>query len=131
MLFQIKTYDTKLLTLIIITLMSISNLFGQGKSDKDKFEFKFQVEETMAVFTCSHVLDDNQPILHVSHDREDDWQFLCGQENHSEDTAKIISLREAVVLDSSLNDLFEMPIGVGAERKSVDEPWNPFRIKLE
>jgi len=35
--------------------------------------FKFTDSEKKAVFTCNHVLDNRQPILHVSHDSDDDW----------------------------------------------------------
>lgn len=108
--------------------MSIFNLFGQGKKDENKTEFKFSDAENKAVFTCNHVTDDKSPILYVEHDSEGDWQFLCGQNDHTEENAKIISLKQAVELDKSLNDLYKMPIGVGAERQEIGGKWNPFKI---
>ncbi|TVZ08642.1 hypothetical protein JM80_1141 [Cellulophaga sp. RHA_52] len=108
--------------------MSIFNVFGQGKNDKNKTEFKFSDPENKAVFTCNHVTDEKSPILYATHDSDGDWQFLCGQNDHAEENAKIISLKNAVELDNTLNELFEMPIGVGAERNGIGEKWNPFRL---
>lgn len=92
-----------------------------------KKEFKFNDAENKAVFTCNHVLDQKKPILYVSHDNDGDWQFLCGKSDHSEENGKIISLKEAVEMDGTLNFLFEMPIGVGAERKIIGGKWEFFK----
>ena len=105
--------------------MSIINLFGQGKN---KTEFKFSDEENKAVFTCNHILDNKSPILYVEHDSDGDWQFLCGQSEHTEENAKIISLKQAVEIDKTLNELYEMPIGIGAERNEIGEKWKPFKL---
>lgn len=115
---------TKATLLISLLYMSIFNLFGPNK--KTENEFKFKELENKAVFTCNHILK-GEPILYVSHDMEGDWQFLCGQDNHSEENAKVVSLKEIVELDNSVNDLYEMPKGVGAERDSVGKKWIPFR----
>ncbi len=102
------------------------NLFGQKKSLD---EFKFKENEKTACFVCEHVLNKTRPILFVSHDLEDSsWQFLCGKDDHSEQSAKIISLKEATELDPSINELYEMPIGVGVERKDIKSKWIPFRL---
>lgn len=80
-----------------------------------------------AVFTCSHVILENQPVLYVEHDLEGDWQFLCGQDNHSEADAKIVSLKQVTKIDPSLNDLYEMSIGFGTERTNIGKKWSPFK----
>ena len=105
--------------------MSIFKLFGQSKNNS---EFKFNDPEVKAVFTCSHVTQDKETVLYLEHYYEGDWQFLCGQDNHSEENAKIISIKEVTEIDQSLNDLFEMPKGVVAERKALGEKWTPFKI---
>lgn len=115
---------TKATVLISLLHMSIFNLFGQNK--KTENEFKFKELENKAVFTCTHILE-GEPILYVSHDMEGDWQFLCCQDNHSEENAKVVSLKEIVELDNSVNDLYEMPKGVGAERDFIGKKWIPFR----
>ena len=42
-------------------------------------KFPFKDKPNIACITCSHILDENKPILYVSHDYDDGcWQFLCG-----------------------------------------------------
>ena len=108
--------------------MSVFNLFGQVKRHKNITDFKFNDKENKAVFTCNHITDDKNPILYVVHDSEGDWQFLCGKNDHTEENAKIISLKQAVEIDNTLNDLYEMPIGVGAERTEIGGEWKIFKI---
>ena len=107
--------------------MSIFSLFR--KREKYNGDFKFKDAENKAIFTFKHVTDKDRPILYVEHDKEGDWQFLCVQIDHSLENAKIISLKEIVELDNTMNDLYEMPIGVGAERIKVGKKWNPFKLK--
>ncbi|RKQ43113.1 hypothetical protein BXY85_3732 [Roseivirga pacifica] len=107
--------------------MGIFNLFGQNKTT----EYKFSDPEDKAIITCDHVLNGDRPILYASHDAEGDWQFLCGHEDHTEDNAKVISLKQATEIDPSINDLYEMPVNVGAERESVKDKWQPFRMPAE
>jgi hypothetical protein len=64
----------------------------------------------------------------VTHEHDGYWQFMCGQSDHDESNAKIISLKQATEIDNSINDLFEMPMGVGADRKSVGDKWVPYKI---
>ena len=62
--------------------------------------------------------------------RKDDssWQFLCGQTDHSDESIRIISMKEATELDQTVNDLFEMPEGICAERTMVGGKWEPFKL---
>lgn len=92
-----------------------------------KHEFKFSDPEK-ACFACDHVLDGERPILFVTHDRDGDWQFLCGQNDHTEENASVISMQQAAELDPTVNELYEMPIGVAAQRKSEKDKWVPFRL---
>lgn len=117
----------KLLTLILIFLC-LFKLLGQNKKDSKETEFKFKESKNMASFVCNHVLEKTKPILYVTHDSEGDWQFLCGEDDHTEENIKIISLLQAVELDNSINDLHEMPINVGAKRQKITEKWKPFKI---
>ena len=41
-----------------------------------KMKFPFSDAPNTACFTCCHVLDENKPILYVSHDEDGYWQFL-------------------------------------------------------
>jgi hypothetical protein len=112
----------------ILLSLSMFNLFGQSKNNSKETEFKFKESKTTACFVCNHVLDKKRPILYVTHDAEGDWQFLCGEDDHTEDNVKIISLMQAVELDKTTNELYEMPANVGAEREKVTEKWQPFRL---
>lgn len=45
---------------------------------RQEAEFPFADAPNTAVFTFCHVLEGKKPILYVAHDRDGDWQFLCG-----------------------------------------------------
>jgi hypothetical protein len=93
--------------------------------------FKFKEPETTACFVCDHVMNRIRPILLVTHDEDDEyeyWQFLCGESDHDESNIKIISIKQATDIDPSINDLYEMPVGVSADRKSITDQWEPFTI---
>ena len=94
-----------------------------------KIEFKFQDDPNTACFVCDHVFNKERPILFVSHDEEDSsWQFLCGQDDHNDNSAKIISLKQAVELDETINELYEMPVGIYAEREEVGKKWTVYKM---
>ncbi len=102
----------------------LKRLFGK------KSEYRFREKENTACFTCDHVMNKEKPILFVSHDSVDSsWQFLCGIDGHTDSNIKIISLKQATELDSTINDLFEMPEGLCAERESIGAKWKIFRIE--
>lgn len=66
--------------------------------------FPFKDNPDTAVFTCSHVLEENMPILYVSHDEDGFWQFLCGM-NHTESDARIVSIYEIYQTDNSVKEI--------------------------
>jgi hypothetical protein len=105
------------------------NIFGQNKKESKKLVYKFKAPENTSCFVCDHVLSKERLILYAAHDSDGDWQFLCGQNDHTEKNAKIISLKQVTELDQTVNDLYEMPIKVGAERKSLKDKWKPFRLQ--
>ena len=86
-------------------------------------KFPFSDEPNTASIVCCHVLDEDEPVLYVSHDEEDGmWQFLCGK-LHNTDEARIVSLYSAYMLDKSVAELSDMPCGYYAERKSINDEW--------
>jgi hypothetical protein len=100
------------------------NLFKKS----DKGDFKFKEPGNTACFSCDHVLKKERPILYVSHDEDDEsWQFLCGLDDHTQANIKIVSLKNATELDSTINDLYEMPVGYEAERRTINDKWSPFK----
>ncbi len=117
---------TKQILITTLTLLSIVNLFGQEK--KGEHDFNLSVQEDKAVITCSHIVDDKSPILYVERDSEGDWQFLCGNGDHTAKDAKVISLKQALQLDKTLKHLLAIPKGAGALRRTVDSKWQPFKV---
>jgi len=90
-------------------------------------EYKFEDDPNTACFTCKHVLDENAEILFVSHDEDDGaWQFLCGGE-HTESDAKIVGIGQIINLHPEMNLLYEMPLGICAERVSSLSKWEFYK----
>ena len=86
-------------------------------------EFRFNEKRNVAVFTLKQIIHSNKPILFVSHNNEDGaWQFLTG-ENVSVSDVMIVGIEEIVEHDPTLNELFDLPEGWEATRKSVGRKW--------
>ena len=92
-----------------------------------KFPFK-DVPNTLC-FTCCHVLDDHQPILCVSHDKDGCWQFLCGQ-NHSQEAARVVSLAEILNVDKNISKLAGLKRGEYAQLQDNKRKWIVFKKNL-
>lgn len=102
------------------------NLFKPSK----KIDFKFKESEKTLCFTCNHVINRERPILYVTHDADDGtWQFMCGKNDHDSTNVKMVSLLNIITIDSTVNDLYEMPVGYGAEREAATDKWKPFKNK--
>lgn len=87
-----------------------------------KFPFKDK-PDTIAI-TCVHILEENKPILYVSHDLDDGyWQFLCGKEHNIEDS-KVVGLEEIYKMDKSIKKLANLDCGKFAYRKDPKSKWN-------
>lgn len=90
---------------------------------QNSMDFPFGDASNTAIFTCCHVIENNEPILYVSHDEDDGtWQFLCGKK-HEENEARIVSLHSIYLKDKSVGTLAEMPCGCCAERKDKNAEW--------
>ncbi|MFL0269324.1 hypothetical protein [Candidatus Clostridium radicumherbarum] len=94
-------------------------------------KWKFSDAENTAVFTTRQVVNESVPILYVSHDEDDGaWQFHHGS-NVSIEDAIIVSLEMMVSLDDTLNQLFDLPLGWIATRKSINDFWNKRESRFE
>lgn len=101
------------------------HLFKKSGSD-----FKFREPESSSCIACKHVVSKKKPVLYVTHDKENGvWQFLCGDTEHANDTLHIISLKQVCKVDPTVNELYEVPIGFGAERKTVKDEWVTFQME--
>jgi len=90
---------------------------------EDELDFKFFEEKNVAVFSVKQVFDEKHPILYVSHDDDDGaWQFLPGFEVGQEDVM-VVALEQVTKLDPTINELFNLPTGYYATRKSIEDKW--------
>lgn len=90
---------------------------------KNNDEFPFNESRNVASITCVHILDENKPILHVSHDKDDGcWQFLCGDEHNDED-ARLVALEEIYNLDNTIGEIAMLDYGKKADRLSKGSKW--------
>ena len=75
-----------------------------------------------AVFTTKYIIDKLSTILYVYHEDDGCWQFH-GDDNVTEEDARIVSLGEMIVIDKSLEELLSMPEGYEAYRYNKKEKW--------
>ena len=86
-------------------------------------KFPFDDAPNTMTFICSHILENGENILYVSHDEDDGmWQFLCGN-SHEIIDAKLVALEEVFALDNSISKIADMPCGYVATRKNVTSKW--------
>jgi hypothetical protein len=86
-------------------------------------EWPFDDPINVAAFTTVGVLDQDLPVLLVTHDDEDAaWQVLCGTTNRTGD-CRVVCLGCLFDLDTSIGELHDLPYGWRAERASREAPW--------
>jgi len=71
---------------------------------------------------CDHVHSEGMPVLRVCHDRDGDWQFLCGGD-HSDSRPVIVCLGCALERNPDLEQIADLPLGWTAEREESLGPW--------
>ena len=86
-------------------------------------DWRFAEPENMAVISLRQIVREGEPILHVTHDIEDDgWQFLGAGDAHPDD-AIVVALRTVVRLDPSVQELADLPPGWRAWRRTSKDAW--------
>ena len=80
----------------------------------ETMKFPFSDAPNTACFTCCHVLEENKPILYVSHDEDGYWQFLCGG-NHKEEDVRVVSLASILRIDETRT---RFPLSKNQENKN-------------
>jgi len=95
-------------------------MFKQPLLDRN-MNFKFREDKNLGVFTTKQFLDENKPIIRVTHDEDGDWQFLT--ENAALKDAKIVHLGHLIEKDKTLNELFRLDYGESAERNFIGDNW--------
>lgn len=93
-------------------------LFGKGT----KF---FRDPPFTAVFTTQYVIEEKKTITYVTHEDDDGaWQFHSTDEiENPMNDSKVIALLEIAILDPSIFELSDMPMGFYATRKNRNEKW--------
>lgn len=84
---------------------------------------KTDINYNQYVFTTKSVVNSSSVVRYVIHDDDGDWQFLDCEDELVETNAMILSLKEMIELDSSLEELITMPIGTQAYRKNSNDAW--------
>jgi hypothetical protein len=93
-----------------------------GQDSRELDDWPFDQTANTAAITVRAVLE-GDPILHVSHDEDDDgWQFLDGREV-SVGEGRLISMAEALDRDPTLREIADLPPGWIAWRENASAPW--------
>lgn len=101
--------------------------FSQPLLDRSS-EFRFREERNLGIYTTRQVLE-GLPILHVSHENDGDWQFLCDTTTDVADL-KLVCLEEIVKRDPTINDLYDLNYGWSAWRESREDEWQRWEQEL-
>ena len=83
-----------------------------------------EINLNQAIFTTKFVLDDNSPIVYVSHDEDGDWQFFGEEEEVDAADARVISLGAMIEIEPSVKDILWIPEGTQAWRDLESKEWN-------
>jgi hypothetical protein len=90
----------------------------------------FMTPKHLPAFICSHVFRNERPILLVAHNKNGDWQFLCGEADHSDgDIPHIVGVGHVLDRDPSLEELRNLPLGWSAERQDAKSQWRLYHDK--
>lgn len=108
-------------------MMCASRRSGQTMSNPHKHSFDearwpFDEPVNTATFTTRHVMDGSLPVLEVFHDRDGEWQFLCGTTTEQADV-KLVCMGCVLERDASLFELSDLPPGWCADRAAPGESW--------
>ncbi len=100
-------------------------IYDQPLLDRNA-NFKFREAKNLGIFTTRQWLDHNQPILHVIHDNDGDWQFLTGDQEP--DDIRLVALEQMILRDPSLNEVFDLDYGQAAERDFIGDSWTKLNL---
>ncbi|HRB71488.1 MAG TPA: DUF4262 domain-containing protein [Flavobacterium sp.] len=90
--------------------------------------FKFNEPKNLTVFTTRQWLEEQKPIVRVVHDNDGDWQFLTGDQMPED--IRIVALKEMILRDTTLNEVFDLEYGEEAERDLLDGEWIRNRVEF-
>lgn len=88
----------------------------------DHSKWPFDDPINLATFTTQFVVENQHPIMLITHDEEGDWQFLCGTTNDSDD-ARISCFGCMFERHPEIAQLADLPRGWLAWRQDENSPW--------
>jgi hypothetical protein len=100
-------------------LILVSLLLGCSTSST----WKFSLPPSTLVVTQRVVVQKKQPILHVIHTNDGEWQFLADGRQQLDPVIEV-SIRDLIAIDSTLMDVGYLKKGWKAWRTDKDSPWN-------
>ena len=77
-------------------------------------------------FATPPVVAGSEPVRHVVHDDQGDWQLLCGTVD-PDDGAQLFHLFHALDRDQTLLEVLDLEKGERADRSSLGGPWERSR----
>lgn len=86
-----------------------------------------EFREDFGVYCCPHVFCSARPVLLVIRDPDGAWQFLCGQNDDTQD-CHLVGVGHLLERDPSLREMAELDIASGAERGNQAGEWEYFRL---
>ena len=86
-----------------------------------------------SIVSCKRVVEEGAPILFISHDRDGDWQILCGGNEHDDpDNIRFVCSICAMDRHPELVKFQTLPLGSCAERDNAEsQNWKIFEIDEE
>lgn len=102
--------------------------FKQPLLDRNA-DFKYSEAHNLGIFTTKQWIDNGDPIVHVVHDHDGDWQFLTADARLED--AKLVCLSEMIKRDDTLNEVFNLDYGEEALRESIGGIWTRSKFDEE
>lgn len=84
--------------------------------------WQFKEPRNQVAFLTREVLEQIEPILHVVHDDDGDWQFI-GSTDGTIENARLVCLEHPINMDPSVSELADLPAGWHAIRESPRHAW--------
>jgi hypothetical protein len=81
------------------------------------------MEEDEIVISTKQIINEDVPILNVTHELDGVWQFLNHYVAVSEEDAVIVGIHEIVKVDPTLVEIINLPRGSSAHRKNIGSQW--------
>lgn len=107
-----------------------ADFWAANDPESSLFSWNFPDPPHTGVYTTKPVMSRQEPILYVSHDSEDGgWQFI-GTSDAKIESAALVCFHHIVDNDSSIKELFDLPLGWCAWRDAVSDNWTREEKKI-